>query len=115
MIPFNFSKFISAIGFLPFIGWLFPLYLNRQNDIDQKNAKVSFIISVGVITTSIIITIVDFFSPSTYIIIFFILSTIQYVLLSVYFLFSLCAAFLAYRQRVITIPMVSSFAEKLNI
>jgi len=112
---FSVAKLFSALAFFPFIGWLFPLYLKRGSVIDQKNAKVSLLISCSVILISVLLTFIDFFTPSTYIFVFFIISTLQYILLTSYLLFSLIAISLTCLNKKIFLPYFSNLADSLNI
>lgn len=107
------EEIISAVGYLPVLGWFYPLFLLPKSVSAQYHGKRAFVISVALIlgfllSVTLRLLLPIFFSR----VIFFVLAI--YTLFLCYFAVKSAVEILRAREAS-SIPIIEEFAKMLNI
>ncbi len=81
--------YFAALAFLPFAGWLLPLYLKERDDFAQKQAKTGFWLAFLFTTALLMLFLVNVFSPKDWRVYRLAIVVLIYLVLFAYF--GICA------------------------
>ncbi len=109
------ERYGAALSYVPFVGWLFPLYLKRESSLCQSHAKQGFILAIFFTALAIFFTLFETFVPNEWRVLRLALIVIVYVLYGVYF--SLCAVgiYMSSREQEFLFPVVGRYARQLKL
>jgi hypothetical protein len=103
----------ASIAYIPFIGWLIPLYVRENSDICQRSAKQGLILSVSAAAVLIGLFFLELFVPSGFKGLMFALIVLTYIFNICYLTLSAYAIYHTAYGRSVTIPWVSKKSENL--
>ena len=107
------NPYYAAAGYVPFIGWLAPLYLREKSELCQKCAKQGLLLSIYVAAFLFSVFFLDLFIPRSIKIASFVLIVLTYIVNIGYMVISASGMYHAVYGRTIRIPLVTDKTEKL--
>ncbi len=114
-VDFYLSERFVAVAYFPFIGWILPLYLKKDDDFMQQNAKLGLSLAGMVLLIDTVLLLIDFFMPARFIIVSFILILVIYAVLIIYFIILTYCIFKSLRKIFPRIFIFSGYSQKLEI
>ncbi len=79
--------YVAAVSYVPFIGWLFPLYMKEEDGFCQHHAKTGFYAAFVALAVVFTLMLISIFTPREYRVIRLMLTILIYLLYLVYFTF----------------------------
>jgi uncharacterized membrane protein len=107
------NPYYAAAGYVPFIGWLAPLYLREKSELCQKCAKQGLLLSIYIALFLFSVFFVDLFIPRSIKIASFVLIVLTYIVNIGYMAISVSGMYHAVYGRTIRIPVVTDRTDKL--
>lgn len=109
------EDFYSAVSYVPFIGWIFSLYIMKDSSRCQENAKQGLFLSVSAVIVLIFLYftrlfIIGFFKKAA-----FAIAIIHMGFAIAYIAGSLFLIYLSYNKRDYKLPKISEQAARLDI
>jgi hypothetical protein len=103
----------AAFGYVPFIGWLIPLYVRDKSEICQKSGKQGFLLSICAASVLMGLFFLELFTPRSF-------KAVMFALIVLTYLFNICyltlSAFAMYHTaygKKFRIPWVTDKSDKL--
>jgi hypothetical protein len=103
----------AAFGYVPFIGWLVPLYIRDKSEICQKSGRQGFLLSIFAACVLLGFFFLELFIPSGFKIAMFVLIVLTYIFNVCYLTLSAFAMYHTAYGKVIRIPWISDTSDKL--
>ena len=107
------NPYYAAAGYVPFVGWLAPLYLREKSELCQKCGKQGLILSIYIALFLFSVFFVDLFIPRSVKIASFVLIVLTYIVNIGYMAISVSGMYHAVYGRTIRIPLVTDKTEKM--
>ena len=107
------NPYYAAAGYVPFIGWLAPLYLREKSELCQKCGKQGLLLSIYIALFLFSVFFVDLFIPRSIKIASFVLIVLTYIVNIGYMAISVSGMYHAVYGKTIRIPLVTDKTEKL--
>ncbi len=105
----------AAAGYIPFVGWLIPMFLRENSDLCQKNARQGLILSIIAAGFLLSLFFIELIVPGNLKVISFILIVLTYIFNIGYLTLSLYAMYTAAYKRIVRIPWVSDRSATLQL
>jgi hypothetical protein len=105
----------AAAGYVPFIGWLIPMYMREESELCQKNARQGLILSITAALFLFTLFFVELMIPRSLKVISFTLIVLTYIFNVGYLTLSAYAMYTAAYKRIVRIPWVSDRSATLQL
>ncbi len=102
--------YLAAAAYIPFIGWLLPLYLKEESDFCQESGKTGFILAIfftGLVLGLFFINL--FFIPRDWRVVRLIMVLLVYACYAVYFPLCGYGMYLSVHGKKLEIPFLSQY------
>jgi hypothetical protein len=111
----QYNKYFAAFSYVPFIGWMLPMYVKKDVESCQQNSKQGLVLAVLCVGSVLILVIINTAMPKDWRIIRFILVILIYTIYMAYFTLCILAAFRAFREDDLMYPYVDTYVNRLEI
>ncbi|HON79915.1 MAG TPA: hypothetical protein PK544_15590 [Spirochaetota bacterium] len=81
------AHYVAAAGYIPFIGWLLPVYLKKDSSFCQEHGKAAFYIALVILTAVTSLMVFNIFVSREYRIVRLVLVSLIYLLYLLYIIF----------------------------
>jgi uncharacterized membrane protein (UPF0136 family) len=105
----------AAIGYLPFVGWLVPLYLREKSQLCQKSGKQGLVLSLLGAAVLLALFGIELFVPRSLKPLSFSLILLTYIFNAGYLTLSVYAMYHAFCGRIVRIPWVSVQSDEMHL
>jgi hypothetical protein len=105
----------AAIGYVPFVGWLIPLYLREKSQLCQKSGKQGLVLSLMAAVTLLALFAIELFVPRSLKPLSFSLILLTYIFNAGYLTLSIYAMYHALYGRIVQIPWVSVQSDEMHL
>jgi hypothetical protein len=109
------SRYFAAFSYVPFAGWMVPLYMKREENTCQHHAKQGLILAVFFTGLVLFISIVDVFMPKEWREFRLILAILIYLLYLTYLTLCIYGARNSLNEKKISLPLFGSYIGRLKI
>jgi hypothetical protein len=109
------DTYFAAVSYFPFVGWVLPLSLKKENQWCLQNAKTGFMLSLFAIGIISLASVFKFILYGGFHIEGYTLVIIIYCLYSLYLIISLIGFIKALKNQIFYLPLISGLANKLEL
>ncbi len=115
-LPEN-ARFFAAAAYVPFVGWMLPLYLKEDSSFCQESGKQGFVLAVFFAAIPMALSLLGvLFVPKDARIVSLVLAILVYLSNSVYLVLCVISAFMAIRtEKLLAVPVAASYAQRLQL
>ncbi|HPB83083.1 MAG TPA: hypothetical protein PK200_13685 [Spirochaetota bacterium] len=108
------SHYLAAAGYIPFIGWLVPVYLKEDDAFCQEHGKTAFYMALIVLVAVTTLMLVNLFTTRDYRVIRLIIVISIYLIYLAYFLFISYGMYTSLHRKNFEIPDTIAAWNKLR-
>jgi hypothetical protein len=111
-----YNKYFAAMAYLPFIGWLVPLYLKPDDELCQENGRRGFVLSVVFTGTALALFFLYFiFVPRDWRAVRFVLAFTVYLVHTAYFSVCAWAVYYLVREKRLEMPWLEKYIHVVEL
>ncbi|MCX8124444.1 MAG: hypothetical protein N3F66_09805 [Spirochaetes bacterium] len=107
-------EILLSVAYIPFIGWLYPLYTFEHDAEVQRHAKRGLLYAMIAIAIALAIFFIIFITPRPWRAVRFILTILLYVNYLVYYAIVTVHIYSIWKKKDFSIPTVENYLEKLE-
>lgn len=108
------SHYLAAAGYIPFIGWLVPVYLKEDDAFCQEHGKTAFYVALVVLTAVTFLMLINIFTTREYRVIRLIIVSFIYLFYLAYLLFISYGLYRSLNRKNLEIPKNIQALDKLR-
>ncbi|MDY6934673.1 MAG: hypothetical protein SVZ03_10705 [Spirochaetota bacterium] len=106
---------LALVSYIPFVGWIIPLYNNKRDTYNLKHAKQGFILAVCQISIILLLSIINLFTPSEWRYFRLILVILIYLMYAAYFIICLWGMIFALKGNNFNISIIKKLLQQLDL
>ncbi|RPI89150.1 MAG: hypothetical protein EHM32_13015 [Spirochaetales bacterium] len=111
-----YNKYFAAVGYLPFIGWLAPLYLKPDDALCRENGRRGFALSVLFTGIALALFFLYFvFVPRDWRAVRFVLALSVYLVHASYFIICIWAVNSLVREKTLEMPWLEKYTHMVEL
>ncbi|MGB4269699.1 MAG: hypothetical protein WBK20_11020 [Spirochaetota bacterium] len=107
-------EIILSVAYVPYIGWIYPLYAFEQDTQVQKHAKRALLYAMTVVAIALAVFLMVFMMPRAWRLIRFIFTILLYINYFVYYAIVTVHIYSIWNKKDFSIPQVENYLEKLE-
>ena len=111
----DYNKYFAAGAYLPFIGWLAPMYLKRDDDDCQAHAKNGLTFAVITVGIVFFLTMITIFLPRDWRLVSLLFVILIYLIYLAYFSLCVLGAVFAVREKRLVIPYLDKYTRFIEL
>jgi hypothetical protein len=109
------DRVYAAAGYIPFVGWIIPLYARENSELCQKCGKQGLVLSASAALFLLCLFFIDLLLPAGLKAVSFALIVLTYIFNIGYLTLSLYAMYNAAYMRIVRIPWISGRSDTIDI
>ncbi len=107
-------EIILSVAYVPYIGWLYPLYAFEQDVQVQRHAKRGLLYAMTAVAIALAVFLMVFMMPRTWRLVRFIFTILLYFDYFVYYAIVTVHIYCIWNKKDFSIPQVENYLEKLE-
>ncbi|MEJ5362211.1 MAG: hypothetical protein WHV26_09125 [Spirochaetota bacterium] len=107
-------EIILSVAYVPYIGWLYPLYAFEKDAQVQKHAKRGLLYAMTAVAIALAIFLLIFMMPRPWRLIRFIFTILLYLNYFIYYAIVTVHIYCIWKKKDFSIPQVENYLEKLE-
>jgi hypothetical protein len=110
------SSYFAAAAYIPFVGWLIPLYLKRDDPLCQEHGKTGFLCAIVFTGAALSLFFLDLlFVPRDWRIVRLVVACAVYIVYAVYFPLCLRGIYTALQQKKLEIRTMEKYIKRIEL
>ncbi|HOM88663.1 MAG TPA: hypothetical protein PLH80_03700 [Spirochaetota bacterium] len=108
------QQIIASIAYIPYIGWLYPLYACEGDGVIQKHAKRGLLYAGVFVFAALVLFLLSFILPRSWRLLSFIVTIVLYINYFIYYAIVIIHIFNIWKGKDFSIPKFEIYLEKIE-